>query len=111
MEKVRRRMRDKQMLAVCSDPGRAFRLDGPDHLNPLLQHGHESARPRVFDAAQLANQPVVSKDWNLFLALGREAPAGEPNKWIKNAWGGIAELPNPPGADPDSSFVVRHFSF
>ena len=64
---------DLKAGAVDADPCRAVRPDGSDDLEPLFQDRHESPRPRVLDAAKLADETVVTEDRDLLLGLSREA--------------------------------------
>lgn len=78
-------MRNPQRWDTWQDLRWAIWPDRANHLEPLIEHCQKAPRPRILDAAELSNEPIVAEDRNFFGTLGGEAAVGKPDEQIKHA--------------------------
>src|SRR5689334_2590729 len=75
----RRRAADLDVLTAFYDPRRALWPDRPYGVEPLFEHGAETARSAVLHAAQLISQTEITKNGNRLRSFRLEAAVGEPH--------------------------------
>lgn len=72
-------------MPVVFHCGRTLRPHGADQVQPAFEPFAELARPGIVRAAELINEPKISKQRHSFTPLRHEAPVRKPHKQIESS--------------------------
>ena len=70
--------------SVSADLGWAVWPCGPNQGEPLVEHGTEPPRSRVFDRTQLSRKAEGAEEWNPLFAFCNKTTVNEPHKEVEN---------------------------